>query len=66
MSDQHIDEGTLRAFSDGRLSDDEDQAVFDHLLFCEGPCLEYLDSLPDAQAAVFRAILRRHRPGREW
>lgn len=66
MSDQHIDEGTLRAFSDGRLSEDEDQAVFDHILFCDGRCLAYLDSLSDAQAAVFRAIQRRHRPGRRW
>jgi hypothetical protein len=66
VDERHIDEATLRDFADGKLTQDQDIAVEDHLLSCSGRCLAYLDSLPDPFEAVMRAIWRRHQPGRRW
>jgi hypothetical protein len=66
VGEQHIDEAMLRNFADGKLTQDEDIAVEQHLLFCSGLCLAFLDSLPNAFEAVMAAIARRHRPGRKW
>lgn len=60
----HHDHETLKDFADGRLPDDLDEAVIEHLMACSGSCLAFLDSLPNPHQAVLRAISRRHRPGR--
>jgi hypothetical protein len=64
----HPSEETLRDFADGKLDQDGDIAVEEHLMFhCPDlRCCHYLDSLPNPFQAVMRAIWRRHRPGRRW
>lgn len=60
----HYNDKTLKDFADGRLPDQEDEAVIEYLLACSGSCLAFLDSLPSPHQAVLRAISRRYRPGR--
>jgi hypothetical protein len=62
----HPSEETLRGFADGKLGQDGDVAVEEHLMFgCPDlRCCRYLDSLPNPIDAVMRAIARRYAPGR--
>ncbi len=61
----HPNQETLRGFADGELTDGEDVAIEEHLMFdCDRQCCKLLHSFPNAIDAVLRDIARRYRPKR--
>lgn len=56
---EHPDRETLVRYSEGRLTAEADETVALHLERCDGPCLKYLDSLPDNVQAALAAVMRR-------
>lgn len=55
----HLEHDTLLAYSKGQLPAEADEKVALHFERCDGPCLEFLDGLPDNVQAAMAAVMRR-------